>query len=67
MIEYHPSKANVVTDAFSRKSMDKLRAMFVWLSLTSDGSLLVELQVKPTLSHRIKERQLIDESLLKKI
>ncbi|XP_052481182.1 uncharacterized protein LOC128035477 [Gossypium raimondii] len=44
--EYHPDKANVVTDALSRKSMMEMRAKFARLSLASDGRLLAELQVK---------------------
>ncbi|KAA3473057.1 RNA-directed DNA polymerase-like protein [Gossypium australe] len=46
--QYHPSKANVVVDALSRRAMSDLRAMFACLSLFDDGSLLAELQVKPT-------------------
>nr|XP_012461414.1 unnamed protein product [Gossypium raimondii] len=40
VIEYHPSKANIVADALSRKSMTELRAMFVRLCLASDGGRL---------------------------
>ncbi|XP_052479553.1 uncharacterized protein LOC128034754 [Gossypium raimondii] len=47
-IEYHPRKANVVADALSRRAITDLRAMFARLSLFDDGSLLAELQVKPT-------------------
>ncbi|KAA3473644.1 reverse transcriptase [Gossypium australe] len=47
-IEYHPGKANVVANALSRKVISDLRAMFAHLSLYEDGSLLAELQVKPT-------------------
>ncbi|XP_040930057.1 uncharacterized protein [Gossypium hirsutum] len=47
-IEYHPSKANVVADALSRKAMINLKMMFARLSLFDDESLLVELQVKLT-------------------
>ncbi|XP_052489809.1 uncharacterized protein LOC105763799 [Gossypium raimondii] len=47
-IEYYPGKANVVTDALSRRAMTNLRAMFARLNLFDDGSLLAELQVKPT-------------------
>ncbi|KAA3470267.1 DNA/RNA polymerases superfamily protein [Gossypium australe] len=52
VIEYHPEKANVVTDALSKKHMTNLRA---------------ELQVKPTLVNEIKVKQPIDISLLPRI
>ena len=48
IIDYHPGKANVVADALSRKSLFALRAMNTQLSLTDDGSILVELRAKPT-------------------
>ncbi|XP_040940100.1 uncharacterized protein [Gossypium hirsutum] len=43
--------------------MTDLRAMFSRLSLYDDGSLLVELQVKPTWLDQIKDNQLGDKSL----
>ncbi|KAL4317959.1 hypothetical protein GQ457_18G010090 [Hibiscus cannabinus] len=45
-IEYHPCRANVVADALSRKVAVELRAMFARLSISRDGGLVVELQVK---------------------
>ncbi|KAA3471073.1 Retrotransposable element Tf2 [Gossypium australe] len=48
-IQYHPGKANVVVDVLSRRVISDLRAMFPHLSLYDDGSLLAELQVKPSL------------------
>lgn len=63
-IECHPGKANVMTNALSRRSMIDLRVMFAKLSLYEDGGLLVELQVKPTLVVEIKMKQPLDVSLL---
>ncbi|KAA3477917.1 Retrotransposable element Tf2 [Gossypium australe] len=63
-IEYYPGKANMVEDTLSRKVLSDLRAMFARLSLLEDGSLLVELQVKLTWVVQIKEKQMLDESLV---
>ncbi|KAK8697763.1 hypothetical protein V6N13_113901 [Hibiscus sabdariffa] len=63
MIEYHPGKVNVVVDALSRKVAAELRAMFARLSISRDGGLVSELQVKPTLIQLIREKQLQDGTL----
>ncbi|XP_016700252.1 uncharacterized protein [Gossypium hirsutum] len=67
VIEYHPGKANVVTDTLSRKLMTELRAMLARLSLASDRGLCAELQVRPTLSQQIKEKKPLDGEFLKRI
>ncbi|KAA3472743.1 DNA/RNA polymerases superfamily protein [Gossypium australe] len=46
VIDYHPVKSNVVTDALSRKSLFALRAMNTQLTLSNDGSILAELKAK---------------------
>ncbi|KAA3483788.1 DNA/RNA polymerases superfamily protein [Gossypium australe] len=63
-IEYHPGKANMVADALSHKVVSDLRAMSARLSLYEDGRLLAELRVKPTLISQIKEKQMLDVSLV---
>ncbi|KAA3484055.1 DNA/RNA polymerases superfamily protein [Gossypium australe] len=63
VVEYNLSKANVIADALSHKSLVDLRAMFARLSVSKDGGLLAKLQVRPVLSQQIRERQPFDESL----
>ncbi|KAL4332975.1 hypothetical protein GQ457_07G006230 [Hibiscus cannabinus] len=62
-IEYHSGRANVVADALSRKVAVELRAMFARLSISRDGGLVAELQVKPTLIQLIQEKQLQDSAM----
>ncbi|KAL4346328.1 hypothetical protein GQ457_17G011190 [Hibiscus cannabinus] len=62
-IEYHPGKANVVVDALSRKVAVELHAMFANLSISRDGGLVAEFQVKPTLIQLIWEKQLCDRAI----
>ena len=40
VIDYHPGKANVVADALSRKTVQKLRALNAQLSLADDGTVV---------------------------
>ncbi|KAA3460471.1 reverse transcriptase [Gossypium australe] len=63
-IEYHPGKANVVADVLSHKVISDLRAMFAHLSLYEDGSLLAELQVKPTWDGETEDFGLNSEGVL---
>ncbi|XP_012468644.1 uncharacterized protein LOC105786689 [Gossypium raimondii] len=46
--------ANVVADALNGRPVSKLRVMFARLSLFDDGTLLAELQVRPTWTEQIK-------------
>ena len=46
VIDYHLGKANVVADALSRKSSQKLRALNAHLSLSDDGAIVAELVAK---------------------
>ncbi|KAA3473305.1 Retrovirus-related Pol polyprotein from transposon 17.6 [Gossypium australe] len=63
VIEYHPRKANVVADALSRKSLFALRAMNTWMTLSDDGSILVELRARPMFLQEIYEAQKGDNGL----
>ena len=49
MIDYHSGKANVVADTLSRNTVQTLRALNVQLSLTDDGTVVVELIARPSL------------------
>ena len=55
VIDYHPRKANVVVDALSRKSVQMLRELNAYLSLSDDGVIVVELIAKPDLLNRVLE------------
>ncbi|KAA3484958.1 integrase [Gossypium australe] len=61
-----PYKADVVAVALSRKSMSE-QPLFPQLSVTSDEGLLLGLQVRPTLSQQIKEKQALNEQLAKRV
>ena len=63
MIDYHPGKANVVADALSKKSMQTLRALNAYLSLSDDGTVVVELIARPEMLNRVLEAQKRDEKI----
>ena len=63
VIDYHPGKANVVANALSRKTMQKLRALNAHLSLTDDGTVVIELIARPSLLNRVLEAQKKDEKI----
>ena len=63
MIDYHPGKANVVSNALSRKSMQTLRALNAHLSLTDDNTMVAELIARPSLLNRVLEAQKRDEKV----
>ena len=63
MIDYHPGKANVVADAFSRKTIQTLRALNAHLSLSDDGTVVAELIARPNLLNRVLEAQKNDEKI----
>ena len=61
VIDYHPGKANVVADALSRKTIQKLRALNIHFSLSDDGTVVAELIARPNLLNRVLEAQKKDE------
>ncbi|KAA3470231.1 Integrase, catalytic core [Gossypium australe] len=61
VIDYHPGKANVVTDALSLKSLFALRAMN-----TCDGSIIAELRARPLFLQQIRELEKDEPELLAK-
>ena len=63
VIDYHPGKANVVADAFSRKTIQTLRTLNAHLSLTNDGTVVTELIARPSLLNRELEAQKKDEKI----
>ena len=63
VIDYHSGKANVVSDALSRKSIQTLRALNAYLSLSDDGTVVAELIARPILLNRVLEAQKKDEKI----
>ncbi|XP_016704255.1 uncharacterized protein [Gossypium hirsutum] len=63
VIDNHPTKANIVANALSRKETIELRTMFTQLSISNDGSFLAELKVKPVLFDHIRVAQFVDTKL----
>ena len=63
IIDYHPGKANVVSNALSRKSMQTLRGLNAHLSLTYDSTMVAELIARPSLLNRVLEAQKRDEKV----
>ena len=64
-INYHPSKANVVADALSRKSSGCLKRMGIEVILYGQTKVLSHLRVQPTLIDRIEAAQSEDPQLRK--
>ena len=63
VIDYHPGKANVVADALSRKIVQTLRSLNAHLSLSDDGTVVVELIARPDLLNQVLEAQKNDEKI----
>ncbi|KAA3470817.1 DNA/RNA polymerases superfamily protein [Gossypium australe] len=66
VIDYHPSKANFITNALSWKSFFALRSMNAQLRLEHNGSILAKLRPKPLFLQEICELQFDDLNLLAK-
>ena len=67
VIDYHPGKANMVTDALSRKSLFALRAMNTQLSVIKNGLILAELRARPMFLQEICKAQKSDKDLQDKM
>ena len=63
VIDYHPGKANVVTEALSRKSIQTLQALNAHLSLSNDGTVVAELIARPNMLNQVLEAQKRDEKI----
>ncbi|KAL5805446.1 hypothetical protein ACOSQ4_028179 [Xanthoceras sorbifolium] len=63
VIDYHPGKANVVTDALSRKALFALKALNVHLQLNPDSAVVAELICRPSLIQQIAEKQKQDAKI----
>ena len=78
VIEYHPGKAKMVADAFSRKSsaflayirtayvpiLMEMRTLGLDLSYDGCGALLASFVIRPSLVDQIRGRQMQDEKLI---
>lgn len=63
VIDYHPSKVNVVVYTLSRKFLFALRAMNAQLTMRYDGFILTKLRAKSLFLQRIQELQKDDSKL----
>ena len=63
MIYYHPGKANVVSNALSRKSVQTLRALNAHFSLTDDDEITAELIARLDILNQVLEAQKNDEKI----
>ncbi|KAG8485968.1 hypothetical protein CXB51_019316 [Gossypium anomalum] len=66
VIDYHPGKANVVTDGLSRKLLFALRVMNTQLKMSDDSSILAEIRARQMFLQEISEAQKNDQDLLTK-
>ena len=66
IIDYHPSKANVVVDALSRKTVATLSLQHSDWRLEDDGVLLAQLKAQHVLKQMIIDAQKNDEELKEK-
>ena len=67
IVDYHPRKANVVTDALSKKMVAALSLQHSDWRITADGALLSQLRAQPTLKQMIIDAQNNDKELQEKI
>ena len=63
IINYHPGKANVVTDALSRKTVAAMSLQHSEWRLADDGAILAQLKAQPVLKKMIIDAQKNDEEL----
>ncbi|KAJ8748359.1 hypothetical protein K2173_002996 [Erythroxylum novogranatense] len=63
IVDYHPGKANVVADALSRKTISTLSLKQIGWKLGSEGALMAQLIIRPTLRQEICNAQRADDKL----
>ena len=67
IVDYHPKKANVVTDALSRKTISVLSLKHCAWRFVSDRALLAQLRAMPKLRQNMIDAQKNDVKLQQRV